>query len=228
MGEGGRPGPNRAAQRVGHMVDPQLAGAELGKLPLDRRRCGRRAGAERFEQRGHGDVRFAADEHIDRRQALVVHAPAIVQVMIERHLDDLGGELAAAILEGAGDVEPIEADDHVGVRMASMASGASVVPPGAPACKGWSVGNAAAILRSVTTRAPRRSASTTRLFQASRSRDTRPARMTGCFAPRRRLAAALIAPASAALATLGMKRAVSIGATGSGSFISCNSTSRLT
>src|SRR4029077_16565719 len=48
---------------------------------------------------------------------------------------------------------------------------------------GWSVGKAAPTLRLVPTRAPTASASATRAFQASGLRDTRPARVSGFFAP---------------------------------------------
>ena len=71
------------------------------------------AGPERGEQRRHGGIRLAIDEDVDRRQALIVHAPAVVQAMIDRHLHDLGGDLAG-LLEDAGEIEPIEAENDVG------------------------------------------------------------------------------------------------------------------
>ena len=40
-----------------------------------------------------------AMQHVDRRQALVVHAPAVVQMMVDGDLDDLGGDGAAGVLE---------------------------------------------------------------------------------------------------------------------------------
>ena len=54
---------------------------------------------------------------IDRRQGLMVHAPAIVHVVVERDLDDLGaGVGAVAALQRAGEIDPVEAEDHVGLR----------------------------------------------------------------------------------------------------------------
>ena len=72
------------------------------------------ARAERIEQSRHRGVRLAGDHHIDRRQALIVHAPAIVQMMIDRDLHHLGRDVAADTLERAGDVDPVEAENDVG------------------------------------------------------------------------------------------------------------------
>jgi len=117
-------------------------------------------------------------------------------MMIDRHLDDFGRDIAADRFEAAGDIDPVEKD--------------------------------APILRSVTTFAFSRSASLMRAFQASRSRETRPARITGCLASCNNLAAWAMVSASGALVTGGMKRWVSIGGTGSASFSSCMPASRLT
>ena len=95
------------------MIDRQLVAGRLGKLLRAARSCARGRRAQRFQQRRHGHVGLAVDEDIDRRQALIVHAPAIVQVMIDRHLNDLGGDIADG-LERARQVEPVEAEDDVG------------------------------------------------------------------------------------------------------------------
>ena len=38
-------------------------------------------------------IRIGGHRHIDRRQAEVVHAPAVVQHLIERDMRDLGGRV---------------------------------------------------------------------------------------------------------------------------------------
>ena len=67
------------------------------------------------EQRRDGRVGFGRDEQVHRRQALVVHAPAVVQVLVERHLDHGRRRHAADRLEGAAEIDPVEAEDDVGV-----------------------------------------------------------------------------------------------------------------
>ena len=126
---------DRAAQRVGEMIDGELALGELGKFAGHRRDRARAARAERGEQRRHRGVGLAGDKDIDRRQALIVHAPAIVQAVIDRHLHDFGGD-AADLLEGAGDVDPVEAENDVGGADGVGRLGRQHVPPGAPACSG--------------------------------------------------------------------------------------------
>ena len=77
------------------------------------------------------------------------------------------------------------------------------------------------------TLALRVSASAMRSFQPSTLRDTRPIRMTGCFAALSIATACWMSSADAWGLACGMKRAVSIGASGSASFASCISASRL-
>ena len=74
-----------------------------------------RLGADGGDQRRDRGVGLRRDEQVDRRQALVVHAPAVVQVLVERHLDDGRRRHAADRLEGAAEIDPVEAEDHVGV-----------------------------------------------------------------------------------------------------------------
>ena len=110
----------------------------------------------------------AAMMQVDRRQPLMVHAPAVVQLVIERDVDDLGraARRRTRSCSVPGEVDPVEAEDHVGRRDRRRAVRRRAGSPGAPTCSGWSVGNAAPTLRSVTTRAPRRSASATRASHA--------------------------------------------------------------
>ena len=75
---------------------------------------------------------------------------------------------------------------------------------GASRCNGWSVGNAAPTFSDVHTWAPIASASATRCCQASGSRETRPARITGRLAPFSHAAAVAICSAGAAATIAGM------------------------
>ena len=90
-------------------------------LPQVRRTRARRAAAEsassRSEERRDHRVRRRQDCDVGRRQPLVVHVPAVVDVLIERALNDFGlRQLAAAGLgKRAAEVDPVEAHDHVGV-----------------------------------------------------------------------------------------------------------------
>ena len=78
------------------------------------------------------------------------------------------------------------------------------------------------------TRAPIASASFTRAFQACSLRDARPISITMFLAAFSSAAACATCSAAGALATGGVKRATSSGASGSESFASCISASRLT
>ena len=90
---------------------PTGTGTNACGLGTSRRRA---RAAERVEQRGHRRFGRRGDVHVDGRQALVIHAPAVVQHVIERHVDDLGRGLAAARgLERAREVDPVEAHDDV-------------------------------------------------------------------------------------------------------------------
>ncbi len=95
------------------MIDGELVTGRLERLDPGRHqmRFGR---PERSEQRGNRHVRLAVNYNIDWRQALIVHAPAVVQTMIDRNLHELGGDVAARILERAGDVDPVETENDVG------------------------------------------------------------------------------------------------------------------
>ncbi len=72
-------------------------------------------GTDRLQQGGGRGVRVGRDEEIDRGQGLVVHAPAVMQLVIERDLDHLGRRRTAERLQGAGEIDPVEAEDDVGL-----------------------------------------------------------------------------------------------------------------
>src|SRR4029079_312741 len=76
------------------------------------RRRAREARTKRLQQRRHCHIGLAVDEDIDRPKTLIVHAPAIVQMMIDGHLDDFGAGITDG-LERASRVEPVEAEDNV-------------------------------------------------------------------------------------------------------------------
>ena len=82
-----------------------------------RRRRGRGARAERGDERRDQRIRRREDREIGRRQRLVVHVPAVVHVLIDRALDDLGARqrAAAGLQQRAAEVDPVEAQDHVRV-----------------------------------------------------------------------------------------------------------------
>ena len=70
------------------------------------------AGDERRHQRvGRGEHR-----QIRRRQRLIVHVVAVVDILVHRALDDLAArQLAAAgLAQRAAEIDPVEAQDHVG------------------------------------------------------------------------------------------------------------------
>jgi hypothetical protein len=75
----------------------------------------RRDGTDRLQQRGGRGVRVSRNEEIDRGQGLVIHAPAIVQLVVEGDLDHLAGRRSAQRPQGASEVDPVEAEDDVGL-----------------------------------------------------------------------------------------------------------------
>ncbi len=178
------------AQRGGHVIDGELVARRRRQVvPVGGDRA-RFAVAERGEQGGDRRLRLAGDKDVDRRQALIVHAPAVVQVMVDARPGSPWPRLSPAALEGAGGIEPVEAEDHVGVR------GSPPRPP--PPVRSCSArrhashgrsGKLPPTFRSVTTCAPSRSASVTRAFQHSSEREQRPARISGRLASRSNAAA---------------------------------------
>ena len=119
VGETGGAVADDVAQHVGHVGRGHLAigrGLRLERMLAHEMRL-LRLGLARdgVEQRRDGRVGFSRDEQVHRRQTLVVHAPAVVQVLVERDLDHGRRRHAADGLEGAAEIDPVEAEDHVGV-----------------------------------------------------------------------------------------------------------------
>jgi hypothetical protein len=78
---------------------------------------GRRIGAEYREQRRDQRIRGREDRDVGWRQRLIVHVPAVMDVLIERALHDPGARqfTAARLRERAAEVDPVEAHDDIGV-----------------------------------------------------------------------------------------------------------------
>ena len=116
----GRARADRLAQRRGqHQGLDDVAGADPDRR-RGRRLPSRPAGLSALDERqerGDRDVGLDREMHIGRRQALVVHAPAVVHKVVERGEDDLGRDRlrAAGRLEGAGKIDPVEAQDDIGL-----------------------------------------------------------------------------------------------------------------
>ena len=69
-------------------------------------------------------------------RALIVHAPAVVQVMIEGDLDDFGFAAAARCLSVPARSTQSRLRMTSALRIASAASGVGAMVPGAPTCSG--------------------------------------------------------------------------------------------
>ena len=96
----------------------------------------------------HRLVRRHRQQHVDRRQALVVHAPAVVDAEVVGDGDDLG--LRRLIAERALNTPARSTQSSARITSAFTAppapSGGSALPAGTPACSGWSVGKRGADL----------------------------------------------------------------------------------
>ena len=164
--------------------------------------------------------------HVDRRQALIIHAPAVMQAVVERDMHDLAGRRPADRLERAGEIDPVEAENYLrGLQPRRHSSLVKLC--GAWTCSGWSVGNAAAVFsRRADTRA-----------QPFGERDPRASRLHaaryaagedhGMLAPHLSHAACGSSPPGPRPATGGMKRLDVDAGNGFASFASCISASRL-
>src|SRR5262245_61147951 len=115
MGEGGWPPADRTPQGIGQMIDRELAVLELRKFLVHRLNRMRLARSERGHQCGPRDIGFAVNEYVHRRKTLIVHAPAVVQMVIDRNLDDARGRHAGAEyrFQGSGKIDPIETQNDV-------------------------------------------------------------------------------------------------------------------
>ncbi len=160
---------------------------------------------ERIHERMHDLVGLGGQQHVDDRQALVIHAPAVVQRMVLRNLDDRRGGLGVAEGSGqrAGQVGPVEAEDDIRARDCFACFRHRIDARG-PRMQRMVGGKAGATLRSVTTCAFSVSASRIRAAQAASSRETRPTSSTGRSAPDSSAATRAICSAEADAATAGM------------------------
>ena len=63
------------------------------------------------------DVGGGRHQHVDRRQRLVFHVGAGMQVLVERRADDLGRDLAGLLRlpQRAAEIDPVERQDDVGL-----------------------------------------------------------------------------------------------------------------
>ena len=78
--------------------------------------CGQGARRDGLIQGRNGRIGFAQHVHVGWGQAATVHAPAPVDVHVQRHMDDLrgaGGPLQG-LLERATWVDPVEHQHHIG------------------------------------------------------------------------------------------------------------------
>ena len=84
--------PTTFAQRVGDLLVGEAGGLPVGG-GRRRMRHGARlaANADRLEQLRHDAIGIGGQKKIDGGQSLVVHAPAVVDAVIERNLNDFGG-----------------------------------------------------------------------------------------------------------------------------------------
>jgi hypothetical protein len=109
-----------ASQRDGQVVGRnQPIGGHRVREGVGTRRVGRRRAtrAESGEQCRHDVVGLGRDHAINRRKTLIVHAPATVQLVVERNLDDARtGFATARRLQRPGEIHPIQAEDNVGFR----------------------------------------------------------------------------------------------------------------
>ena len=73
--------------------------------------------AQGLEQIRHRLVGRGRQHHVARRQALVIHAPAVVDEVIEGDLDDPRGRsiVAEERAQGTGEVDPVEAENEIGL-----------------------------------------------------------------------------------------------------------------
>ncbi len=104
------------SQRVRDMFVGETGGLLIGG---SRRRMRHRArlaaGADRFDQLGHDEIGIGGEKKIDGRQSLMVHAPAVVDAVIERDLNDFRCGGGADGPQRAGKVDPVQAQNDVGV-----------------------------------------------------------------------------------------------------------------
>ena len=105
-------------------------------FPTEARLCrgGRARDARLDERQERRDRDVGRDREVDvgGRQALIVHAPAVVELVVERGEDDLGLYLVIAIgrLERAAEIDPVEAEDRIGLAQRGEGLGTRLVAGG--------------------------------------------------------------------------------------------------
>ena len=74
------------------------------------------AGTERIVELGDHDIGGRRHRHIDRRQRLIFHVGAGMQVLVERAGDDFCRYIAdvLGLAQRAAEIDPIERDDDIG------------------------------------------------------------------------------------------------------------------
>ena len=131
---------DRGLERAREIIDPQRPSGRLVlfRLGLHRRRLGCLGAAERREQLRHRLVRRRRQQQVDRRQGLVVHAPAAVDVEVGAHIDDLRLRRIEAEAAAQAPARSTQSSARItsAALIASIASGTSAFDAGAPACSG--------------------------------------------------------------------------------------------
>ena len=64
----------------------------------------------------NGNVGISREQDIDRRQRLIIHVPAAMQRVVERCVNRRRRAIAAGSGERAPEIDPVEAQDYVGLR----------------------------------------------------------------------------------------------------------------
>ena len=110
---------HRVAQRKRNVVEPQSI---VGRRDRTRARIGRRLLPARVstrqfvDQGANGNVGISREQDIDRRQRLIIHVPAAMQRVVERCVNRRRRAIAAGSGERAPEIDPVEAQDYVGLR----------------------------------------------------------------------------------------------------------------
>src|SRR6185295_3449780 len=101
---------DRIAQGVSKMIDGELVARKLREVLFGCGRGLRTVRPQRGDKRRHSDIGFAIEEHVDRREALIVPAPAIMKMMVERHLKDARGwhRCAKDRFQRSGNIHPVK------------------------------------------------------------------------------------------------------------------------
>ena len=117
MRKGKRTGAYRRLQFDGDVVGGEFIAARVdARYERQARRYGACALAllDPAHQRSDGSIGGRLEHQVDGWQSLVIHAPAVVQAMIERHVNDLCGRFTIACsLQRARQIDPVERQNDV-------------------------------------------------------------------------------------------------------------------